>query len=177
MKRLSIGGFTAAGVLVLALGAGAVGGMVGAASGADPAPAQQPVTVDHVAEETTPSATPTPTAAPVESAAPAQEPVSDPAPIVDTMPKPETAAEAADRAKAEADRAKSEADRARAEAEKAATPAPAPVEGTGTAPKSPISSEEEQAAKEAVQHSWPNPTPTVAPPKPATADVPQDQTH
>lgn len=126
MKRLTGSGFTAAGVLVVALVGGFVGGAV-AMNGADaPAPAG-PVTLHQVAGEVTPTPTaeavdtaPEPTRTPEPSVEPA--PVSVPEPKVVDVPKTESASDAADRARAEADRAKAEADRA----EKVVTPSPAP---------------------------------------------------
>ena len=134
VKRPSLGGLTAMGVLVLAVGAGAVGGALAAGGQQSPVPTQQVQTIadEEAAVEPSPSPTVTVTATPTPEPGPAEEPVvSDPAPIVEPVPpKPrtETATEAADRAQAEADRAKQEADRAEAEAEKAATtPAAGPA--------------------------------------------------
>lgn len=114
-KRISVGGFTAAGMLVVAVLGGAVGGAVAMSGGSGPAPVA-PVAIHQVAEDTTtptvqPTLAPEPSPAPVVHEDPA--PVSDPEPkVAPVAPKTETASEAADRAKAEADRAKAEADRA-----------------------------------------------------------------
>lgn len=136
MKRLNLSGFTAAGVLVLALGGGVVGGLVASGSQQPVAPAA-PVTLHQVAEESTPAPTgeptatveptsaPTPTPEPPAAPVPDPVPVPDPAPKVEPVPpKTESPTEAADRARTEADRAEAEADRA----EKVTEPAPAPPE-------------------------------------------------
>lgn len=131
VKRPSLGGVTAVAALVLAIGAGAVGGALAAGG---QAPASAPVVLHQVVDEATVEPTPTATPEPTVTATPEPEPVvedepepvSDPAPIVeDVAKKTETATEAADRATVEADRAKKEADRAAAEV--AAKPAPAPA--------------------------------------------------
>lgn len=135
MKRPNLGGMTAVAALVLAIGAGAVGGVM-AVSGAAPSPVAptqdvRSVSADEVAapEPAVVPSIPAPAAVVEEAPAPAKAPVSEPAPIVGPVaPKGETAQQAADRATTEADRAKLEADRAKVEAEKAAaTPAPAPA--------------------------------------------------
>lgn len=133
MKKLNLRGATAAGVLVVAVLGGAVGGAVALSSAqGDPAPSTVGVhqVVDEVTPTPTPVVTPDPTPTPVVHVDPA--PASDPAPKVDDVTKTETASEAADRAKAEADRAKSEADRATqvVEAPPAAPSAPGPGPGT-----------------------------------------------
>lgn len=149
MKRPSLGGLTAIGVLVLAIGGGAVGGAL--ATGGQQTPAPGPVQVQSIADEATSTPAPSPSPSPaaeVEEApapdggtvdaepapAPQTPEVSDPAPIVEPVaPSAETASQAADRAKAEADRAKAEADRA---AEVAATATPKPKASTPvTAPQ------------------------------------------
>lgn len=95
MKRLSGGGFTAAGVLVVALVGGFVGGAVAMNGAEAPVPAA-PVQVQHVVEETTPepepTRTPAATVAPepvVEAPEPVKAPVSVPVPKVVDPPAPE----------------------------------------------------------------------------------------
>lgn len=114
MKRLSIGGFTAAGVLVLALGAGAMGGIVGAANGSsDPAPSSPPVTLHQVAEEATaPSATPSPSEAVESPDAEASNSASEPSSSSSMDSSSESATDAADRAEQAADRAEGAAEKA-----------------------------------------------------------------
>jgi hypothetical protein len=114
VKRLNLGGFTAAGVLVVALIGGAVGGAVAMSSSSTPAPA--PVTVHQVADEDETAPEPTATSTPTPAAA-SIPPADAPEPTTNTAPAAvavdgETAAEAADRAAREADRAEDAADRA-----------------------------------------------------------------
>lgn len=126
----SISSYSAIGALTVALGAGAVGGLLVMGSAAQPdaiPPATvelHPVSADETASPE-PSASADPAAlAPVESSAPVT--------IVKTVEVPvpssnESAEQAADRASVEADRARAEADRAEQVATKVETPpAPAP---------------------------------------------------
>lgn len=159
MKRPNLGGMTAVAALVLAIGAGAVGGVM-AVSGAAPSPVAPTQQVHSIADEDAtvpePSATPAPV---VDESQPAPAPVvhdtasvSDPAPIVEPVaPEGETAQQAADRAKAEADRAQAEADRAAAEAnaaEQSKTTAPAPAAPVVEAPVAVVTPEPTPMCKE-----------------------------
>lgn len=126
----STGGFTAAGILVLALAAGGVGGaMVSGGSGAPVSPPA--VSVDQVAEESadagvTAAPTPTmePTAAPVQEQAAAE----GSAPVAQTGTTPtEIATAAADRAAAAAKRSEAAAGKSEQAAERAEEAAPDPV--------------------------------------------------
>jgi hypothetical protein len=123
MKRPSVGGFTAAGVLVVAIMGGAVGGALVMSGQAAPVAPSSSVTLHQVADE----ATPEPSAAPVVDEDPAPAPmVVHPAPVPVVASgggSGETASEAADRAATEADRAETAADRA----ENTTAPKPAPV--------------------------------------------------
>jgi hypothetical protein len=121
MRRPSVGGFTAAGVLVVAIMGGAVGGALVMSGQAAPV-APSPVTLHQVADEAT-SEPSTPPVVVDEDPAPTVE-VVHPAPVVTSGGgSGETASEAADRAATEADRAETAADRA----ENTTAPKPAPV--------------------------------------------------
>lgn len=138
-RPISLGGFTAAGVLVVAIMGGAVGGAVVMSGQGAATTAPSSVTLHQVADEVTAE----PTMAPVvdEDPAPAADVVqSAPAPVMaPSGGSGETASEAADRAAAEADRASSAADRA----EDTTAPKPAPVQ---PAP-APVATEEDTVAK------------------------------
>lgn len=134
MKKFSTGGFTAAGVLVLALAAGGVGGAMVAGGSSAPASPPAVADVDVVSDSATvePSAAPSPSsvvvpapeaAAEVEDQAPAPavaQPVAD-----DSANRAEEAAAKSEKA---AKRSEDAADRAESTVPaKTAEPAPVPV--------------------------------------------------
>lgn len=135
--QLGMSRFTAAGALVLALGAGAIGGaMTSGGGGQDPAvpPTIGMKVADQATVEDEPvvpaEATPAPTPVPVLEAE--AGPVAAPVPAAGQdepsvgSPDADAAQAAADRAKREADRAEKAADRAE-EVVKTPAPTPAPV--------------------------------------------------
>lgn len=158
MTRPGLGGLTAMGALVLALGGGIVGGAL-TTGGQTPA---EPVTTLHqVAGEAAPA--PVPSGAEEVPSAPSIPAVNAVEPVTTTAPVPvavvggsgETAGEAADRAEDAADRAEKAADRAE----------------SGSAPKPTSAPAEEDPVK-------PEPKPdTKAEPKSCVYDVRQTHRH
>lgn len=128
MKRFSTSGLTAAGVLVLALSAGAAGGamVLGNGGGSDAPPASTTLHQVSDATATDPAATPEPAASTAPEATPApvvSDPVQGTAPSSDADQAAQRAEDAAKRSEDAAKRSEDAADRT----EKGSTPVTEPT--------------------------------------------------